>query len=217
MGNVLGHLGQGGRLRLEEDEKNLETPPRSAHRSFLEDPRSATIGIKRTPITVLQYRKLDSKSQFDAADSFQEDECEEEDSANQTSISEIEISIENLEITNGTSEESEDPAVDRVEDDAQELNVQCDAKPAFHTPQPMGKILEKTGRTPLGQICTNSPFSLKGLNDGKSWKGIREERLRRGINDPENTPPHMLIPSNEVQSAPGKFLRKPLLVWTDDN
>ncbi|KAF6198626.1 hypothetical protein GE061_008378 [Apolygus lucorum] len=92
-------------------------------------------------------------------------------------------------------------------------------KNAHVTPKKTILTSKPGGRTPLGDVSTNSPviqhnltpkqtMTPKQMNklDNKIWKNIRDERLKRGINA-ENTPPQAAFnsyPPEVVQSAPGK-------------
>ncbi|RZF41073.1 hypothetical protein LSTR_LSTR002705 [Laodelphax striatellus] len=82
--------------------------------------------------------------------------------------------------------------------------------------------------TPDGKKTKNSPnprrplTCLSNLDSPKSgvkrkvWRGIEEERKRRGVHlDDENTPP-MPPPTDKVSSAPGKLTRRRIVNWDHD-
>ncbi|XP_075213203.1 uncharacterized protein LOC142319610 [Lycorma delicatula] len=76
-------------------------------------------------------------------------------------------------------------------------------------------------RTPLSCLIQNKIF--EPLKEGsnlkkKQWRGIQEERERRGLTlGDENTPP-LPPPMDKVSSAPGKLIRRRNIIdWDDEN
>uniref|UniRef100_A0A1B6CEG9 Uncharacterized protein n=2 Tax=Clastoptera arizonana TaxID=38151 RepID=A0A1B6CEG9_9HEMI len=89
-------------------------------------------------------------------------------------------------------------------------------KQLFLTPDnKKGKL---KARTPLGNLQNNQLIiSPKKILREKHWRGIEEERTRRGVKlEDENTPPS-LPPLSKISSAPGKIIRKRNLEdWDND-
>lgn len=251
MGAILGKM---SRLSLVEDppqsdskensnevsnNEHLNTPKKYFIADHLLDPRSATAGIKRTPVILA---KVDNETPIKPKPYLETDldelgveaeennltvnnevvppemkhditpelECLVEDSSSpdDESVFQAEEELPSTminpqcqdnfsddEIINVEGKIVNSPAVNKLKVARSCIIYEDDAQVLESTP-----VKPKAGRAPLGLVSTNSSPIPSPLG-GKHWLGIREERIRLGL---ENTPPNVEPYLATVQSAPGK-------------
>lgn len=212
------------------ENENLNTPIKNFIADNLLDPRSATIGIRRTPIILAKVENetpLKGKPYLETDLDEEAVEAEETDILKENEESTADIDQSLLAICDCSLSSNEDENVfheeepvlsnintEIITDDDEIITVEGKIvnSPAinkikktviYEDNSPMldsTPVKPKGGRTPLGLVSTNSSPIPSPLG-GKHWRGIREERIKLGL---ENTPPGAEPFLATVQSAPGK-------------
>ncbi|XP_014281244.1 uncharacterized protein [Halyomorpha halys] len=200
------------------DEQNLKTPKGRFIADNILDPRSATVGIRRTPLVLVKVGvetpvkpKLYLETDLDEMNKSDNNSCISEFEDSNSSEHSLDIE-EGLEAFDNDAPLSEFGVEDIVEEKINPsiefdiVNVPSSLVKKTYIYEDVDQTPESTpvkpkgGRTPLSVVSTNNSPLPSPL--GKPWRGIREERLRLGL---ENTPPPSQEPYPDVvQSAPGK-------------
>lgn len=204
---------------ISPDESNLKTPKEKFIADNILDPRSATVGIRRTPLVLVKVGdntpvrpKLYLETDLDEMNTSDTSSCvsDFEDSNCSEHLLDIEEGLEALSNdvavsdfdVEETVEEKNNPSITldvvnvTLKEKVKKTYIYEDIDP---TPEST-PMKPKGGRTPLSIVSTNNSPLPSPL--GKPWRGIREERMRLGL---ENTPPpNQEIFPDVVQSAPGK-------------